>query len=103
MIEYIGQVKEPRPPNWPAFVRQDVIVEVEGMPGLKVATETHLIHIMRVNQGMVCRKDPDAPLNAVYVPDEQFFVPLHMIQSISTRTRRIVGTMPDEKGSYIKQ
>ena len=85
-------------------VETDVIVEVDGLAGLKNAVEANLVHIMRTNGGMICRKDPGAMMSPQFVPDEQYFIPLHMISHITTKTRRIVGQMPDEtkKGTQVQ-
>lgn len=108
-IKFVGHLKEFQflPSDSPELVdhvETDVIVEVEGLPGLKNAVEANTIHIMRTNMGMICRKKLDAIQSAQFVPDEQYFVPLHMISHITTVTRRIVGRIPDEreKGNTIQ-
>jgi len=94
MIEYFGLIKEPKPESFPKVVRQDVMVEVDSMSSLKGATEAHLIHIMRVN--------PEVMLSATFEPDKQFFVPIHMIACITTKTTPLVGSVPDEtKKGYV--
>jgi hypothetical protein len=102
MIEYFGLIKEPKPESFPKVVRQDVMVEVDSMSSLKGATEAHLIHIMRVNMGMMCRVNPEVMLSATFEPDKQFFVPIHMIACITTKTTPLVGSVPDEtKKGYV--
>ena len=103
MIEYLGQMKEPVPTGLPRIVRQNVIVEVEGLAGLKAATEAHIIHIMRTNMGMMCRNNEDAMMDTQFEPDTHYFVPIGMIACLTTITKRIVGQVPDEakKGNTV--
>jgi hypothetical protein len=103
-LTFRGHIKKPVPEGFPEIVEQNLIVEVEGMAGLKQATEVNLVHIMRTNMGMVCRKKPDAIQSTQFVPDEQYYVPIHMIAAITTKTKMIVGAVPDEtkKGNTIQ-
>ena len=100
-IKVIGHLKEPMFMPFDSkervtHVETDVMGEVEGLAGLKELTNAHILHIIRTNGGMICRKNPDAMMSATFVPDEQYFVPLHMISHITTVTRRVVGSVPDE-------
>ena len=108
-IKFIGHLKDVTflpadSPELTSQVETEVIVEVDGLGGLKQAVETHLIHIMRTNSGMVCRKNPGSMKIAMFVPDEQYFVPIHMISHITTVTKMITGQVPDEakKGNTIQ-
>jgi ApbE superfamily uncharacterized protein (UPF0280 family) len=108
-VKIIGHLKEPMfmpfdSPERVSHVETDLIVEVDGLAGLKDMVNAHFIHIMRTNMGMIVRKNPKAMMSAVFVPDEQYFVPINMISHITTETHRIVGQMPDEtkKGTQVQ-
>lgn len=107
-IKFIGHLVTPSilpgSPEPVKTVESDVMVEVEGLAGLREAVSANIIHILRVNCGMICRKDPASMMSTKFIPDDQYFVPMHMISYISTETARIVGIVPDEaKKGYLVQ
>ena len=108
MIKFIGHLVTPSilpgSPEPVKTVESDVMVEVDGLTGLREAVSANIIHILRVNCGMICRKDPTSMMSATFIPDDQYFVSMHMISHITTETARIVGVVPDEaKKGYLVQ
>lgn len=89
-------VEKTKPKDFPLLFSYDLLVRVENLDGLRKLTEEYYGKFVKM-QGVFLEKEPLRIVSSNFEPDSAFFLPVHMISYVETRTEKLNMKIPDDQ------